>query len=505
MTDHAAYIRQFRLDIHHELIVDGFAGGGGMSEAIKEALGREPDIAFNHNAEALSMHRVNHPQTQHYMSDALEICPRATTRGRRVGLFHLSPDCTHHSQAAGGQPRDKKIRALSWVGVRWAGQVRPRIITLENVKPILAWGPLVAKRDPATKRVIKRDGTVAAPGEHVPVREQFLVPDKRRAGETWRKFVRILTTMGYKVEWKPLVAADYGAPTTRERLFMVARCDRKPIVWPEPTHTATPVRGKKRWREAAECIDWSIRCPSIFERERPLADATLRRVAKGIRRYVLDADDPFLVPAAHVAAQLGGTRAAAYLEQANTGMVGHDLREPLSTIVGKGCTQRLVTAYLAHFRGNCDARELREPLRTLSAGGKHHGLVQCMLAPEQEAGAVRVAAFLMRYYGTGGQLSDLRDPMATITTKDRLALVTVTVQGQPYVIVDIGLRMLTPPELYLAQGFQSDYIISRGHDGRRFTRTAQVRMVGNSVSPPPARALIAANAADLAVATKRVA
>lgn len=545
---------QLVLPIADEIVCDLFAGGGGMSTAIEQAIGRHADIAINHNDDALSMHRVNHPQTRHFVADVFEVCPKGATQGRPVGLLHLSPDCTEHSQAKGGQPRDRKIRALSWVGARWAGQVRPRIITLENVRQILKWGPLIAKRDPATGRVVRVDYTVAEPGERVPLREQYLIPDPRHAGRTWRRFVATLEAMGYAVEHRMLCAADFGAPTTRERLFMVARRDGLPIRWPDPTHHKKPARGQKRWRPAADCIDWTLRCPSIFDRKRPLADATLRRVAVGVQRYVIEAAEPFIVPIANwsrdgvqpvseplrtitawprggsfavVAPTLvqtgygerdgqapraldlqaplgtivaGGAKhglVTAFLAQHNNHRggapnVGRDLREPVPTIVSAG-TQGLVTAHLAHLRNHCDGRSIDEPLRTLSAGGEHHGVVQCTLSPDLEAGALRVAAFLMRYHGSGGQWADARDPMTSITTRDRLALVTVVLHGTPYVIVDIGLRMLQPHELYAAQGFPPDYIVDCGHDGRRLTKGAQVRMVGNSVSPPPAEALIRVN------------
>ena len=290
---------QLILGISEEIVVDLFAGGGGMSTAIEQAIGRHVDVAVNHNAEAVSMHQVNHPQTRHYIGDVWEVDPREATEGRAVGLVHLSSECTHHSQAAGGQPRNQSSRSLTWVGKRWAGQAMPRVITLENVKQILQWGPLIAKRDKATGRVMKLDGTVAEAGERVPLQEQYLIPDPKRAGRTWRAFVTQLRAMGYDVEWKILCAADFGAPTTRERLFMLARCDGEPIRWPEPTHTKIKTKGKKRWRSAAECIDWEIPCPSIFEREKPLADATLRRIARGLKKYVLDSADPFIVPIAH--------------------------------------------------------------------------------------------------------------------------------------------------------------------------------------------------------------
>lgn len=568
---------QHRLLFDDELIVDLFAGGGGLSTACEQALGRSPDIKINHSDDALSMNRANHPQSRYFIADVFEVCPRGATQGRPVGYLHLSPDCTHHSQAAGGQPRDERIRALTWIGRRWAGQKRPRIITLENVRQILKWGPLVAKRDKVTGRVLKRCGTVAEPGEHVARCDQFLIPDPKREGITWRAFVRSLQAMGYVVEWRILCAADYGAGTTRERLFMVARCDGKPIVWPEPTHYKKPARGQKRWVSAAECIDWSIPCPSIFERAKPLAPATLRRIARGIQRFVLDSADPFIVNMAHggklesvtdpvstIATEKGGCRAVvapslvqvahgegkpggvqrwgsgvrdaldplgtatasggggyalmaaslvqtgygkhaaacAYLMQANGGFnetPGHDLRRPTSTITNSGSQQQLVAAHLAQLSQHCDGRDAAEPLRTIMAGGEHHAAVTCTLSPEHEAGALRVAAFLMQYYSEGGQWGDMRGPMNTVTTRDRLALVTVVLKGTPYLIVDIGLRMLTPRELYRAQGFPADYQIEVGHDGRRFPKSAQVRMVGNSVSPPPAAALIAANCGDLCI------
>ena len=601
---------QFILDLEDEMIVDEFACGGGVSEAIEQAIGRHVDIAVNHDHDACSMHEANHPQTLHYPRDVFSVCPRQVTRGRPVGLLHMSPDCTDHSQARGGQPRSKALRGLAWIGVRWAGQVHPRIITLENVKQILQWGPLIAKRDKATGRVMRIDGTVAEPGVHVPVEQQHLVPDPKKQGRSWLRFVAALRSAGYDVDWKVLCAADYGTPTTRTRLFMVARCDGAPIVWPEPTHFKNPAKGQQKWRAAAECIDWSIQGKSIFDRPKPLADATLRRVAHGMKRYVLDSADPFIVSASNdtafvtkfntgavgvamgepmptvtaggkpkrpstgstlglVAATMiqaghgqgsldaprwshgakdvrepvgtvtasgggqavamgtlvqmgygeregqapraldvreplgtvvggGGKFAAvtAFVEQANGGFnttPARDAREPLSTSTATGSQQRLVTAHLATLRNHCTGEDLHDPVPTITATGQHHALVEYTLSPEAEAGALRCAAFLIRYYGQGGQLGDLHEPMSTSTTKDRLALVTVWLQGPPYVVVDIQLRMLTPRELYNANGFPRTYIIDRGHDGRVFSKSTQVRMCGNAVPPPLGRAVIEAN------------
>lgn len=587
-----------------EIVVDLFAGGGGASEALRQALGRDPDIAINHDATAVGMHAANHPFTRHLCEDVWQADPRAECAGRAVGWLHASPDCTHFSQAKGGQPRSRATRSLSWVVLKWAGAARPRIISLENVEQILKWGPLIAKRDKATGRVLKLDSTVAARGERVPIGEQFLIPDKSREGSTWKHFVAELRAIGYAVEWRKLRACDFGAGTSRTRLFMVARCDGEPISWPAPTHGA----GLLPFVTAADCIDWTIECPSIFTRKRPLAEATNRRIARGIRKFVLDAAEPFIVPpvapiltehanasraaswradeplrtqcanvkgghfalacatlvqtahgegnastkrrggghhgaqdplptidktgnsigvlAAHLAkfrgdspgssahdpvptitSGAGAKRPAghahalgvisAFIEQAAGGPNSNtspprSADEPVSTITQAGSQQRLVTANLVTMRKNANGADAEAPIGTITAGTVHHGIVECTLAPEQETAALRVAAFLVNYYGNGQPL-DLAEPADTITTRDRLALVTVHVRGVPYVIVDIGLRMLKPHELYAAQGFPRDYIFDRTADGRRLTGTQAVRMVGNSVSPPPLAAIARAN------------
>lgn len=533
-----AFHTQFGLNFTGEIIVDLFAGGGGASTGIEQALGRPVDVAINHDPDAVSMHTLNHPHARHYLSDVYEVCPLEATAGHPVGLLHASPDCTHHSQARAGQPRSRKIRALAWVVVKWVGSLAragraPRVITLENVEQMLQWGPLVAKRCAKTGRVLKADGSVAAPGERVPVSDQYLVPDTRHRGRNWQHFVGALRALGYAVQWRTLCAADYGAPTTRTRLFLVARRDGVPIRWPEPTHAAQPKRGQKKRRAAAECIDWSIPCPSIFLSteggkaagvRRPLADNTMTRLAKGVQKFVLDAKQPYIVnraapfitehangssqrnmpgdePLRTICSEVKGgyfALAVAYLAQQNGGFnetPGHSPARPMTTITNTGSQQQLVTAHLTAMAQNVTGIDPEQPMPTVLAGAARFGVVQCTLSPEVEAGALRVAAFLTKYYGQGdGQ--DLRDPLHTITTKDRLALVTVVVRGHPYVIVDIGMRMLTPAELYAAQGFPRGYIFERGHDGRRFTKKAQVRFVGNSVSPAPERAVVAAQFAD---------
>jgi DNA (cytosine-5)-methyltransferase 1 len=526
-----------------EIVVDFFAGGGGASEALRQALGRDPDVAVNHDHLAIGMHAANHPFTRHMEADVWTVDILREVAGRPVGWFHASPDCTHFSQAKGGQPRDRATRSLSWVIPKVIGKLArhglaPRIFSMENVKQIQKWGPLVAKRDNATGRVVKLDGSVASRGERVPLREQFLVPDKRHEGRTWRQFVARIRSLGCAFEWLELRACDYGAGTSRTRLFGLGRRAGEPIIWPEPTHG--PGRAHP-FVTAADCIDFTIPCPSIFTRKKPLADATMRRIAKGVKRYVIDAAEPFIVPlqplgtivgggvkhaiaAAHlvkfrgdskgvpadvpmptITSGAGAKRPAgaahamgvitAFLEQANGGYYngdGHDLRKPVPTITGTGSQSRLATAHLAKLRGTSSAADVADPLHTISAGGEHHAVVECTLSPEHEAGALRVAAFLVNYYGNG-QALDLREPLDTITTRDRLALVTVLVHGTPYVIVDIGLRMLRREELFRAQGFPADYIIDTTADGRKLSISASVRMVGNSVSPPPLCALARAN------------
>ncbi|WP_439426983.1 DNA cytosine methyltransferase [Stenotrophomonas sp. T8] len=546
-----------------EIVVDLFAGGGGASEGLKQALGIDPALAYNHDELAIGMHAANHPLTQHHREDIWHADPRVDVAGRPIGWFHASPDCTHFSQAKGGQPRSRKTRALSWVVLKWVGQLlradrlhgtntAPRIISMENVWQILTWGPLVAKRCSKTGRVITLDlvqavhpesgkplfrrgkpvmvNRVADKGERVPVERQALVPHKRYSGRTWRQFVAALRALGYAVEWRKLVASDYGAGTSRERLFLLGRRDGQPIVWPEPTHGTAP--GLKPRVTAADCLDFSIPCPSIFTRDRPLADATMRRIAKGVMRHVINSADPFIVPATHQ----GGDRVHSVrdpmrtITAANRGelmLLAPELApfltehanasrqrtmpagEPLPTVCAgvKGGHFSVVSPTLVQKRWGTGSKDARSPVGTVTASGNGgHAVAQAELAqlsPEQEAGALRVAAFLVKYYGSGIAVG-LHDPVDTVTTKDRLALVTVVIKGTPYVIVDIGLRMLKPHELFRAQGFPVTYIIDRTADGTVLKTTAQVRMCGNSVSPPPMFAIAEANLdrvpADMAVA-----
>ncbi|MFC4526363.1 DNA cytosine methyltransferase [Dyella halodurans] len=512
-----------------EIIVDLFAGGGGASEALRQALGRDPDIAINHDEQAIGMHAANHPFTKHMREDVWEADPVTEVAGRRPGWFHSSPDCTHFSQAKGGQPRDRATRSLSWVVLKWCGSLKkaglaPRIVSLENVKQIRSWGPLVAKRDKVTGRVMKLDGSVAAKGERVPVANQFLIPDKRHAGRTWRSFLAELRGLGYQVDHRLLVASDFGAGTSRERLFLLARCDGEAPQWPEPTHG--PDRAQP-YVTAADCIDWSVPCPSIFERKRPLAEATCRRIAKGVKRYVLDAAEPFFITEhangsnqrtwsgkEPLRTQCAGVKgghfalAATHLVKFRGDSDGAPAAKPMPTITsgagaarpaGAAHAMGVITAFLEQANGGGEngnparARSACEPVSSITGTGSQQRVVECTLSPNYEAGALRVAAFLMRYHSCGGQHAQLNVPLTTVTTKDRLALVTVTIKGTPYVIVDIGLRMLRREELYRAQGFPADYIIDRTADGRKLSISASVRMVGNSVSPPPLVAIARAN------------
>jgi len=573
---------QFILALSAKLVIDLFAGGGGASTGIEQAIGRHVDVAINHDADAIGMHEINHPQTRHYRADVWEVDPLAVTRGMQVGLLHASPDCTHHSQALGGQPRSQAIRSLAWVVHRWAGKAKPDVITLENVEQMLQWAPLVAKRCPATGRVITLDKVtdpatgkaafrVAAPGEVVPRHNQFLVPDPKRKGRNWDHFVAGLRAMGYKVEWRVICNADLGAHSTRTRLYMVARRDGLPIVWPEATHARRPAGARKAWRPAADCIDWRIPGRSIFGRERPLAEATMRRIAHGLRKFVLDSPEPFIVNnmtgnaprpvsepigpvltgghkmlvaptliqmgygeregqaprALDLRAPLGTVTAggqkfataAAYLVQAGPGegsgatkrwsAGANGVHEPMGTVTASSVSRSLATAFMVQANGGFNttpARGLREPVSTVTTSGSQQQLCTMHLSQDDEAGALRCAAFLLRYHASGGQWSDLRDPMTTITTHDRLALVTVWLKGEPWVIVDITLRMLVPRELYNAQDFPSSYVIDRTASGKVLTKTAQVRMAGNSVSPLPMRLIVAANYSEAqAVQPRKVA
>lgn len=553
--------------INGELLVDNFAGGGGASTGIELATGYSVDIAINHDPEAIKMHKANHPNTKHYCENVWAVDPVKACNGHPVALAWFSPDCKHFSKAKGGKPKDKNIRGLAWVACRWAGLVRPRVIMLENVEEFKTWGPLGRRHHPI----------------------------KAKQGKTFEKFVQQLTDLGYEVQFRELIAADYGAPTMRKRFFMIARCDGKPIVWPEPTHA--PVDSEevkagllKPYVGAYTQLDFSLPCPSIFDTSeeikekygiravRPLAPKTMERIARGLKKFVLDNPEPFIVP-------------IGYGERKGQAPRVHDIEKPLPTIVGSGkhylCEPTLapymgtnttnhpggnckdpihtittgnqhclisptliqyhsetaqgevrgqtiedpimtvdgsnryglVTSFIqkyygGNYQGNgsdikeplhtittlernamcavnliqmnnhCDGRDVKEPIPTITAGDGHFG---------------EVRAFLIKYYGQGtGQ--DIKAPLDTVTAQDRFGLVTIN--GVDYQIVDIGLRMLEPRELYGCQGFPEDYIIDHDYTGKTYPRSEQVRRCGNAVCPPIPAALVRANLPELCVAER---
>lgn len=557
------------LNLGNELVVDNFAGGGGASTGLERAFGRPVDVAINHNDEAIAMHAANHPHTAHYCESVFDVNPDEITGNQPVALVWLSPDCKHFSKAKGGKPVSKKIRGLAWIALRWAAKVKPRVIMLENVEEFQTWGPLAA------------DG----------------MPDPKQRGRTFRSFINALRAQGYVVDWKELRACDFGAPTIRKRLFLVARRDHLPVVWPVPTHgdpKSEAVRAGKLlpWRTAAECIDWSVPCPSIFERLRPLKDATLRRIAKGIMKFVVNSADPFIVRTAHGEVSPSGVR--------RWGAGAHDGAQPLPTVTGSQ-DFAVVAPTLMHVthHGSDRAADIDTPLATVT--GAHRGeqaLVAATLvqtgygeragqAPRVPgldkplgtavAGGVKhavVSAFLAKHYGgvvgtgvdvptgtvttsdhhsvvtaqlvgCGGRAGQSRprdagEPLATVTSKADTTVVTshllklrnnqfgqdarepmptltaggghvgevrtflqkyhgadalglVTIGGETYAIVDIGMRMLTPRELARAQGFPDSYVLDPVFNGKPLSKSAQVRMIGNSVCPDVATALIVAN------------
>lgn len=446
-----------QLDLFREIIVDNFAGGGGASTGIEMATGMSVDIAINHDPAAIEMHKLNHPDTEHYCESVWDVDPVEACKGRKVGLAWFSPDCKHFSKAKGGKPLNQNIRGLAWVAVRWAKTVKPRVIMLENVEEFKTWGPLLENG----------------------------YPDEERKGETFQNFIESLKELGYNVEFRELRACDYGAPTIRKRFFMIARCDNRPIVWPEPTHAhpeslEVQLGIKKPWRTASEVIDWSIGTPSIFDRKKPLAENTMRRIARGIKKFVIETEQPFVVENDNLGASF---LTQYYTETTSAEVRGQNLNSPIYTIPTAN-RFGLVTAFIAqHFKSSV-GHSLEQPLNTITTVNK----------------ASLLQAFLTKYYGNGeGQ--GLNEPLHTVTTKDRFGLVTV--RGTPYQIVDIGMRMLQPHELYPAQGFPSNYLIDRYADGRAIPKVDQVKRVGNSVSPPIPEALVRGNLPEFCAESSR--
>lgn len=495
-----------------------FAGLGGQSLGELAATGRSPDIAVNHWDVAIAVHKANHPTTKHYIEDVHDVDPLEATGGRPVALLWLSPDCTHHSKAKGGKPRDQKLRALADVAIPWAEKVRPRVIMLENVPEWIDWGPL----------------------------DEHDQPIQERKGEFYLAWRSSLEALGYVVETRMLRAHDYGAPTKRARRFVIARCDGKPIRWPTPTHGPM---AENPYRTAGECIEWSIPCPSIFDREKPLVSKTLARVARGADKFVLRSAQPFLVC-------LRGT------ETSHIAASAHGLDEPLRTIAAQGTHHALVVPYLVH-RSNGERvgqapriYDVQEPLGTIVAQGQKHALCAAFLAKHYSdrptggwnGGAsldepmstvtmrdhhALVAAYLCRYNGQSREQS-LTEPLTTIDTRDRFALVealpaapdltdemaeralevaaflrahgydvpgqfaTVTVAGIELVVWDLGMRMLVALELFRATGFPDEYKVDIEIDGKRITKTDQIKLCGNAVCPQWVDALISANFGEAA-------
>lgn len=429
-----------------ELIIDCFAGGGGASVGIEMALGRQVDIAVNHDPDAILMHKTNHPDTLHLTEDIFKVDLQKYVKGRKVSLMWASPDCTSHSKAKGGKPRKSGLRILPWAVYKHAKAILPDIIIMENVEEIQQWGPLDYAGHP--------------------------VPDRK--GEDYKKFITSIRSLGYVFESRELVAADYGAPTTRKRWYAIFRRDGREIVWPEPTHGKTDMDGLLQWKQCGDYIDWSNLGKSIFVRKKPLVDATLKRIVNGIVKYIVKNPHPYIVKdkgaLSFIIQYHGETRAG--------DSRGQLLTEPLKTIDTSN-RYGLVTSFITKYYKTGIGQSLEEPLHTITTSPGHFGLI---------------SAFLVKYYGTGcGQCLD--SPLGTITTKDRFGLVNVLIEieGETYIISDIFLRMLKPEELKLMQGFPRDYIIDRDYNGNKYPVSKQVARIGNSVVPIMAQKLVEAN------------
>jgi DNA (cytosine-5)-methyltransferase 1 len=513
-----------------------FAGLGGACAGLEDA-GCPVAVANNHDEVALAAHAALHPHTRHVRGDIFDVDPIAATHGRRVKLLWASPDCRDHSVAKGGAPRSPRVRSLPWQVCRWVGKTRPEIVFVENVREIRGWGPLVAKRDRATGRVLKLDGSVAARGERVPVWQQQLVRDPRRTGRSFRRWVAHLRGLGGAYEDRDLNCADYGVPTARRRFFAVARFDGQPIRWPARTHAPrlqAPALSLKPWRAAAEIIDWSRPIPSIFDRKRPLAEATLRRIAVGLRRYVIEAREPFLISVTHQ----GSNRAHSGAEPLPTLTTAHrgefaviapslvqtgygeapgqapralDLSEPIGTQVAGGAKHALIAAFFAQHNLGAVGFPATSPISTLTTLGTQQQVCAAFLSKFQQnspgqpaaapldtvmAGATRfaaVAAFLTKYYGEGGTGQEAGVPLHALTTLARFGVVTVTIQGEPWIIADIGMRMLEPAEAAAAHELRLPDSITLNGVRRPLTKSESMRLIGNSVPRRMARLLAEAN------------
>lgn len=475
------------------LIIDCFAGGGGASVGIEMALGRSVDIAINHDPEAIRMHKTNHPNTIHLTEDIFSVDLKKYIGEKHVDLMWASPDCTSHSKAKGGKPRKQGLRILPWAVYKHAKAILPDVIIMENVEEIQQWGPL----------------------------DENGRPIKERMGEDYRKFISAMKSLGYQFDSRELVAADYGAPTTRKRWYAIFRRDGKPIVWPEATHSKEGTGGKQKWVPVSSVLDFSDLGNSIFGRKKPLAENTMRRIARGLRKFVFENAEPFLMvynAGGYTAAGNGVSQPAStittlprhglvtpYLiqyhsETTKDGVRGQIVNDPVQTIDTSnryGQVAMFLTKFYKTGTGQC----LGEPLHTITTSPGHFGQVSVLAVPLDELMAAGVdeevsqkstwvSEFIMEYYGTGvGQ--EINEPLHTVVTKDRFALITVL--GNEYAILDIFLRMLTPEELKLAQGFPKDYIIDRDYNWTEYPKTEQVKRIGNSVVPIMAQKLVEAN------------
>lgn len=441
-----------------DLIIDCFAGGGGASVGIEMALGRSVDIAINHDPDAILMHKTNHPGTLHLTEDIFKVDLQKYVGNQNVALMWASPDCTSHSKAKGGQPRKQGLRILPWAVYKHAKVILPDVIIMENVEEIQQWGPLDEKGHPI----------------------------KERAGEDYRKFISAMKNIGYEFDSRELIAADYGAPTTRKRWYAVFRRDGKQIVWPKPTHNRFGTDGLKRYEQCGDYIDWSDLGKSIFDRPKPLAEATQKRIANGIKKYIVNNPDPYIVKNKDALAFI----IQYHWETRQGDSRGQLLTEPIKTIDTSN-RYGLVTAFITKYYKTGTGQGCDEPLHTITTSPGHFGVI---------------SAFLVKYYGTGcGQV--LNEPLGTITTKDRFGLVNVLVDihGEKYIISDIFLRMLKPEELKVMQGFPKDYIIDRDYKWRNYPIAKQVARIGNSVVPVIAEALVKANCSYLKVGERKAA
>ena len=436
----------------NNLIIDCFAGGGGASVGIEMALGRSVDIAINHDSEAIRMHKVNHPDTLHLTEDIFKVDLQKYVKSRKVVLMWASPDCTSYSKAKGGQPRKRGLRILPWAVYKHAKQILPEVIIMENVEEIQQWGPLDENGHPV----------------------------KERQGEDYKKFITAMKSLGYVFDSRELVAEDYGAPTTRKRWYAIFRRDGRDIAWPKQTHFKDL---EPKWKQCGEFIDWSDLGKSIFNRPKPLVEATQKRIANRIRKYIIENPEPYIVKnddAITFLIQYHG-------EQKVGESRGQLLSEPIKTIDTSN-RYGLVTAFITKYYKTGIGQECDKTLHTITTSPGHFGLV---------------SAFLIKYYGNGcGQ--ELKEPLATITTKDRFGLVNViiNISGEKYIIKDIFLRMLKPEELKLMQGFPKDYIIDRDIEWKKYPIKEQVARIGNSVVPVMAEALIKVNCPYLKVGNR---